>query len=191
MADPFTAPVSYENLADFIRENPNRIYRYWIYRHGYTPYEQKQCYSDESLFEETRARLGVLREVIPLSDGNALLGFAEFIEDTSGITSEVRALTYYRLSEIRMTYMPIDADRFDPEGFLKDGVSAVDDERDGAYFRVPRDGKWQAVSFSDLTDEERQQALNSWDNDALRRMCCLLGDTIKYKCTRRYGDEVV
>ena len=55
MADPFTAPVSYENLADFIRENPNRIYRYWIYRHGYTPYEQKQCYSDESLFEETRA----------------------------------------------------------------------------------------------------------------------------------------
>lgn len=191
MADPFTAPVSYENLADFIRENPNRIYRYWIYRHGYTPYEQKQCYSDESLFEETRARLGVLREVIPLSDGNALLGFAEFIEDTSEITSEVRALTYYRLSEIRMTYMPIDADRFDPEGFLKDGVSAVDDERDGAYFRVPRDGKWQAVSFSDLTDEERQQALNSLDNDALRRMCCLLGDTIKYKCTRRYGDEVV
>ena len=61
MADPFTAPVSYESLADFIRENPNRIYRYWIYRHGYTPYEQKQCYSDESLFEETRARLGVLR----------------------------------------------------------------------------------------------------------------------------------
>lgn len=191
MADPFAAPVSYKSLADFIRENPNRIYRYWIYRHGYTPYEQKQCYSDESLFEETRARLGVLREVIPLTDGNVLLGFAEFIEDTSEITSEVRALTYYRLSEIRMTYMPMDADRFNPEGFLKDGVSAVDDERDGAYFRVPRDGKWQAVCFSDLTDEERQQTLNSWDNDALRRMCCLLGDTIKHKCTRRYGDEVV
>lgn len=131
MADPFAAPVSYEGLADFMRENPNRIYRYWIYRHGYTPYEQKQCYSDESLFEETRARLGVLREVVPLSDGNALLGFAEFVEAASEITSEVRALAYYRLSDIRMTYMPMDADTFDPEGFLKDGVSAADGRRYG------------------------------------------------------------
>lgn len=131
MADPFSAPGSYDSLADFVRENLNRIYRYWIYRHGYTPYEQKQCYSDESLFEETHARLGVLREVIPLSDGNALLGFAEFIEDTSEIVSDVRAITYYRLSEIRMTYMPMDADRFDPEGILNDGGSAVDSGRCG------------------------------------------------------------
>ena len=128
---------------------------------------------------------------MPLSGGDALLGFAEFVEDTSEIVSENRAITYYRLSDIRITYMPIDADGFDTEGFLKDSVSAVGDPSDGAYFRVPRDGKWQAVCFSDLTDEERQQALNGWDNDALRRMCCLLADTIRNKCTRRHGDEVV
>ena len=191
MADTFSAPINYESLADFIQKNPNRIYRYWIYRHGYTPYEQKQCYSDESLFEETRVRFGVLREMIPLSDGNALLGFAEFVEDTSEIVCEVRAITYYRLSDIRITYMPIDADRLDPDGFLKDGVSAVDDLSDGAYFRVPRDGKWQAVCFSDLTEEEREQALIYWDDAALRRMCFLLADTIKNKCSRRCGDEVV
>lgn len=115
MAEPFTNPVCYENFASFLQKNSNRIYRYWIYRHGYTPYEQKQCYSDESLFEETYARLGVLREVIPLSGGDALLGFAEFAEDTSEIVSENRAITYYRLSDIRITYMPIDADRFAPE----------------------------------------------------------------------------
>lgn len=114
MADPFSSPISYESLADFIRENPGRIYRYWVYRHGYTPYEQKQCYSDESLFEETHARLGVLCEVIPLSGGDALLGFAEFVEDTSEIVSENRAITYYRLSDIRITYMPMDRDRFNP-----------------------------------------------------------------------------
>ena len=124
MADPFFIPSSYDSLADFVRENPNRIYRYWIYRHGYTPYEQKQCYSDESLYEETCARIGILREVISLADGDALLGFAEIIEDTSELASDVRAITYYRLSEIRMTYMPMDADRYDPEGILKDGDSA-------------------------------------------------------------------
>lgn len=131
MVEPFTAPVSYESFSDFILANPKRIYRFWIYRHGYTPYEQKQCYSDESLFEETSARLGVLRELIPLSDGNALLGFAEFIEDTSEISSDVRAIAYYRLSDIRMTYMPMDTERFDTEGILKDEDSAVEGGRCG------------------------------------------------------------
>ena len=64
-----------------------RRYRYWIYRHGSTPYEQKQCYSDESLYEETCARIGILREVISLADGDALLGFAEIIEDTASNTT--------------------------------------------------------------------------------------------------------
>lgn len=191
MADPFSTPVFYENFADFLHENPNRIYRYWIYRHGYTPYEQKQCFSDESLFEETRGCYGVLREVIPLSGGNVLLGFAEFAEDTSEIVSGDRAIAYYRLSDLRLVYMPIDADECDPEGFLKDSVSAVDDQMEGIYFRVPRDGKRQTVSFSDLTNDEREQALLGWDNASLRRMCFLLADTIKYKCIRRYGDEVI
>lgn len=191
MADPFSAPVCYESFAAFLRDNPNRIYRYWIYRHGYTPYEQKQCFSDESLFEETGARYGVLREVIPLSGGNVLLGFAEFIENTSEITSGFREIAYYRLSDIRLIYMPIDTETCDPEGFLNSSLSAVSDHQDGAYFRVPRDGKWQAVCFSDLTNEERSQALHGWDDVALRRMCFLLADTIKHNCTRRYGDEVV
>lgn len=125
MVNPFSNPLSYDSLGDFIRKNPSRIYRYWIYRHGYTPYEQKQCYSDESLYEETCARLGVLREVITLADGNALLGFTEFIEDTSEIVSDVRAITYYRLCDIRMTYMPMDTERFDSEGILKNGNSAM------------------------------------------------------------------
>ena len=30
-------------------------------------------------------------------------------------------------------------------------------ELDGVYFRVQRDGKWQAPCFSDLTEEERER----------------------------------
>jgi len=191
MADPFSAPACYGSFASFLHENPSRIYRYWIYRHGYTPYEQKQCFTDESLFEENHARFGVLREVIPLGGGDVLLGFAEFAEDTSEIVSGARAISYYRASDIRIVYMPCDADDRDPDGLLTNTVAAVNDQGDGTFFRVQRDGKWQVVCFSDLTDEERQQALRDWDNDALLRMCCLLADTIKYKCTRRCGDEAI
>ena len=30
-------------------------------------------------------------------------------------------------------------------------------ELDGVYFRIERDGKWQPICFSDLTEEEREK----------------------------------
>lgn len=32
---------------------------------------------------------------------------------------------------------------------------------DGVYFRVKRDGKWQNICFSDLTDEEMDSVMDS------------------------------
>ncbi|WP_105300561.1 hypothetical protein [Anaerococcus marasmi] len=55
---------------------------------------------------------------------------------------------------------------------------------DGAYFRVKRNGKWQNISFSDLTESEMYEVIDSKGMMWLRNMCVFLGQTI-----RKIGDE--
>lgn len=55
---------------------------------------------------------------------------------------------------------------------------------DGVYFRVQRDGKWDNVCFSDLTDEEKMKAMNDRNIEWFKSMCIILGNTI-----RKIGDE--
>ena len=55
---------------------------------------------------------------------------------------------------------------------------------DGIFSRVKRDGKWQNICFSDLTDEEMDEVLKDRDVEWLKSVCKILGRTIK-----RIGDE--
>ena len=55
---------------------------------------------------------------------------------------------------------------------------------DGIYFRVKRDGNWQNICFSDLTDEEMDIVLEGRDTEWLKSVCKILGRTIK-----RIGDK--
>ena len=55
----------------------------------------------------------------------------------------------------------------------------MDRNLDGIYFRVERDGKWQSICFSDLTEDEMDSVLSNWNEDQLKRMCKVLGMTIK------------
>lgn len=50
---------------------------------------------------------------------------------------------------------------------------------DGVYFRVERDGKWQNICFSDLTEEERTQLMKKMNREFLEGLCNILADTIK------------
>lgn len=50
---------------------------------------------------------------------------------------------------------------------------------DGVYFRIRRDDKWQSICFSDLTEEEMDEILRDRPVEWLRRMCKILGRTIK------------
>lgn len=50
---------------------------------------------------------------------------------------------------------------------------------DGVYFRVERNGKWETVCFSDLTDEEMKTVLDGKSDKWLRSMCVHLGTVIK------------
>lgn len=58
-------------------------------------------------------------------------------------------------------------------------------ELDGVYFRVKRNEKWQNICFSDLTEEEMDEILKDRNEEWLRSLCKILGQTI-----RDIGDQL-
>lgn len=52
-------------------------------------------------------------------------------------------------------------------------------ELDGIYFRVQRDGKWQPICFSDLTDEERDKVCEGRSAEWFKQVAYILADTLK------------
>lgn len=50
---------------------------------------------------------------------------------------------------------------------------------DGVYFRVERNGKWESVCFSDLTEAEMDEVLANRNEQWLKSMCKILGQTIR------------
>lgn len=60
----------------------------------------------------------------------------------------------------------------------------MDRKLDGVFFRVNRNGKWQNVCFSDLTDEEMDEVLEAKSREWLKSLCKILGTVV-----RRIGDK--
>ena len=54
---------------------------------------------------------------------------------------------------------------------------------DGCYFRVERDGKWQSICFSDLTDEEREKVTGERPAEWWKSLTYHLAD-----CLRDFGE---
>ena len=52
-------------------------------------------------------------------------------------------------------------------------------ELDGVYFRIERDGKWQPICFSDLTEEEREKICEGRSAEWLKSLVYHLADCIK------------
>ena len=50
---------------------------------------------------------------------------------------------------------------------------------DGAYFRIKRNGKFENICFSDLTDGEMDEILEARDVVWCRSLCKLLAHTLK------------
>lgn len=50
---------------------------------------------------------------------------------------------------------------------------------DGVYFRIKRDGKFENICFSDLTDSEMDEILKTRDAEWCRSMCKILAHTLK------------
>lgn len=60
----------------------------------------------------------------------------------------------------------------------------MDRKLDGIYFRIERDGKWQNICFSDLTEEEREKIGEDRSAEWWKSVACHLADMLK-----RIGDE--
>lgn len=60
----------------------------------------------------------------------------------------------------------------------------INRELDRCFFRVERDGKWQSICFSDLTEEERDSVTNGKNEKWLKSLCNHLAN-----CLRELGDE--
>lgn len=93
---------TYTDFHSFIKAYEGEIFRYWIYRRVFTPYQQKECFIDESVFEDTHANVGIIRDYIPLSDGDFLLGFQPVDDFDPYNITEFDFVEYYKLSEIRL-----------------------------------------------------------------------------------------
>lgn len=57
-------------------------------------------------------------------------------------------------------------------------------ELDGCYFRVERNGRYQNICFSDLSESEMNDVLKGRNEEWLQSLCVHLGQTI-----RTIGDQ--
>lgn len=96
----------HENIKDFLKAHEGEVFRYLVYRRLFTPYEQKECFMDESVYEDYHYSTGIIVDCVSLDD-DFLLGF-EGVDDTEP-DNIVRFghIEYYKLSEIRLCrYLP-------------------------------------------------------------------------------------
>lgn len=95
----YSYSTEYESFGQFMRRHWNDLFRYWVYRRGFTPYEQDHKFSDESMYEDTLCNVAYIRECIQLPDGDILVGFLD--EDATD-TERTSYVQYCKLSEIRL-----------------------------------------------------------------------------------------
>ena len=55
----------------------------------------------------------------------------------------------------------------------------MDRNLDGYFFRVCRNGRWESVCFSDLTEEQMNDVLKDRSDKWLKSLCVGLGVTLK------------
>ena len=55
----------------------------------------------------------------------------------------------------------------------------MDRNLDGVYFRVKRNGEWQNICFSDLTEDEMNKVMENRGEEWLKQMCRILAKSLK------------
>ena len=97
------------DMESWLIDNDGRVFRFWVFKKMFTPYEQQAAFVDESVYEDTHCSFGVIDEAVDL-DGDWLLGLRIVDEETVGEDelSFWPGVNYYRLSEIRLSYFEAD-----------------------------------------------------------------------------------
>lgn len=100
-----------KTIEQWVLESEGLIFRYQVYRRIYTPYEQKNASVYDSCFESPNYHCGYIEKVIPLGDGEWLIGFRDIYDIYDGVNSG--AVQFYRLSEIRLEIWDADQEEED------------------------------------------------------------------------------
>ena len=85
-----------------------RVFRMWVFKKMFTPYEQDEKFLDESVYVDDTCKFVMIKELIELPDGDLLIGFQDADSDNL-------YLEYYKLSEIRLDYCQSDKERREDE----------------------------------------------------------------------------
>ena len=109
------APAFYNDISMFLAQTAGRIYRFWVYKKVFTPYEIESQFIDESQYESSHARFGVIQEAIVLPNKDVLLGIGEITDHISDLHGKYFHRVYYRLSDICLEHHPSDQEEFHVE----------------------------------------------------------------------------
>ena len=88
--------MQYNSFAEYLQSlPPDTIFRLWEYKRMFTPYEQEQKFSNESLLVNDECDHIRILDVIALPDGDLLLA-------TTYAYGDGKYISYYKLSEISL-----------------------------------------------------------------------------------------
>ena len=88
--------MQYNSFGEYLQSlPPDTIFRLWEYKRMFTPYEQEQKFSDESLYINDKCDYIRILDVITLPDGDLLLA-------TTYAYGDGKYISYYKLSEISL-----------------------------------------------------------------------------------------
>lgn len=88
--------MTYNSFGEYLKTlPPDTVFRLWIYKRMFTPYEQDEKFSDESQFVNVECDHVKIRDVINLPDGDLLLA-------TTYAYGDGKCINYYKLSEISL-----------------------------------------------------------------------------------------
>lgn len=93
----------YTDFYTFLKEHDGEAFRYLVYRRMFTPYEQNECFVDETVYEDTHFNVGVIVDCIVLGNGDFLLGFQSADDIDPNNMQLFDNVDYYKLSEIRLS----------------------------------------------------------------------------------------
>lgn len=87
--------MQYNSFGEYLTTfPPDTIFRMWEYKRMFTPYEQAEKFSDESLYVNTECEFVYIKDVITLPNGDLLLAVSPI--DLSGYVE------YHKLSNISL-----------------------------------------------------------------------------------------
>lgn len=94
--------LEFPTFPDFLETHSDDLFCFWVYRRGYTPYEQEKAFMDESQFEDTHGTVCRVVECIAVSNGNYMIGVQVCIDEDADDLVFDNNIEYYSLSEIRL-----------------------------------------------------------------------------------------